>query len=107
MGVSGQRHAPAALLDRRWMDPKAGLDAEDRRKIHCSCRGSNPGRQVCSQTLYRLSCMYIWMDDIFINPFPSSDSSHEAYKMQHIRNPTLQKPVVNAFNTRYYRPHAL
>jgi hypothetical protein len=65
MGVSGKRQAPAALyprgkdprypLDRRWMGPIAGLDAEARRKVLCLSRGSNPGRPVRSQTLYWLS----------------------------------------------------
>jgi hypothetical protein len=64
-GVSGQRHAPAALYPRGmdpgthctdgWVGPRAGLDAETRRKILCLCRGSNPGRPVCSQALYWLS----------------------------------------------------
>jgi hypothetical protein len=35
--------------------PRAGLDAEDRRKILCLCRGSNPDRPARSQTLYCLS----------------------------------------------------
>jgi hypothetical protein len=45
MGVSGQRHAPAALYPRErtpgthwiggWMGPRAGLDAGARRKILC------------------------------------------------------------------------
>jgi hypothetical protein len=62
MGVSGQRHAPAALypfrypLDKRgWVGPRAGLDAGARRKILCPCRGSNPNRLARSQTLYCLS----------------------------------------------------
>jgi hypothetical protein len=61
MGVSGQRHAPAALypfrytLDKRLGGPRAGLDAGDRRKILCPCRGSNPDRLARSQTLYCLS----------------------------------------------------
>jgi hypothetical protein len=52
MGVSGQRHDPAALYPRGknygthriggWVGPRAGLDAEARRKILCPCRGSNP-----------------------------------------------------------------
>jgi hypothetical protein len=56
MGVSGQRHAPAALyprgkdprypLYRRWVGPRAGLDTEDRGKILCPLRGSNPDRPV-------------------------------------------------------------
>jgi hypothetical protein len=51
MGVSGQRHAPAALyprgkdpqypLDRSLGGPRAGLDAGARIKIPCPCRGSN------------------------------------------------------------------
>jgi hypothetical protein len=52
MGVSGQRHAPAALypggkdprypLDRRLAGPQSRLDAEDRGEILCPRRGSNP-----------------------------------------------------------------
>jgi hypothetical protein len=38
-----------------WVGPRAGLDAGDRRKILCPCRGSNPDRPACSQTLYWLS----------------------------------------------------
>jgi hypothetical protein len=42
-----------------WVGPRAGLDAEARRKILYLCRGSNPGRPVRSQTLYWLSyCGY-------------------------------------------------
>jgi hypothetical protein len=48
MGVSGQRHAPAALYPR-------GKDAGARRKILCLCRGSNPDRPARSPTLYCLS----------------------------------------------------
>jgi hypothetical protein len=55
-GVSGQRHAPAAL-NPRWKDPpgthwiggwvglRAGLDTEAREKILCLWQESNPGRQ--------------------------------------------------------------
>jgi hypothetical protein len=56
MGVSGQRHAPAALYPRGkypgthytggWVGPRAGLDTEARGKILCHCRGSNPDRLV-------------------------------------------------------------
>jgi hypothetical protein len=62
MGVSRQHHAPAALTPREktpgthctggWVGPRAGLNAEARRKILCSCRGSNPDRPARSQTLY-------------------------------------------------------
>jgi hypothetical protein len=51
MGVSGQRHAPAAFYPRGkdpgthwtrgWVGPRAGLDAEARGKILSPCRGSN------------------------------------------------------------------
>jgi hypothetical protein len=54
MGVSGHRHAPAALYPRKWthsthwtedwVGPKAGLDTEARGKIICLCQGSNLGR---------------------------------------------------------------
>jgi hypothetical protein len=47
MGVSGQRHAPTARYPRGkepgthctggWLGPRAGLDAEARRKIFCLC----------------------------------------------------------------------
>jgi hypothetical protein len=56
MGVSGQHHAPAALYPwgkdpgthwrGGWVGPRAGLDTEDRGKILCPCRGSNPDRPV-------------------------------------------------------------
>jgi hypothetical protein len=38
-----------------WVFPRAGLDAEARRKILCPCRGSNLDRPARSQTLYWLS----------------------------------------------------
>jgi hypothetical protein len=58
MGVSDQHHAPAALLPPGkgpppgthwtggWVGPRAGLDTEDRGKILCPRRGSNPDRPV-------------------------------------------------------------
>jgi hypothetical protein len=55
-GVSGQRHAPAALCPgertpgthctRGWVGPISGLDIEARGKILFPCRGSNPDRSV-------------------------------------------------------------
>jgi hypothetical protein len=61
-GVSGQRHAPAALYrqeripDTRcievWVSLRACLDTEARGRILCLCQVSNRGRPVCNQTLY-------------------------------------------------------
>jgi hypothetical protein len=45
-----------------WVGPRAGLDAETRRKIICLCRGSNPGCPVRSQTLYWLSYPCSWWE---------------------------------------------
>jgi hypothetical protein len=55
-GVSGQRHAPAALHPPErttdtnstggWVGPRAGLDTEARGKILCLYRGSNLDRPV-------------------------------------------------------------
>jgi hypothetical protein len=65
MGVSGQHFAPTALYSLGknpnthwiggWVGLIAGLDTEATRKILFLCRGSNPGRPVCSQKLYWLS----------------------------------------------------
>jgi hypothetical protein len=49
------RKGPPVPLDRRLVGPRAGLDAEAKRKILCPCRGSNPDRPTRSQTLYWLS----------------------------------------------------
>jgi hypothetical protein len=56
MGVSGQRHAPAALCPGErtpgthctggWVGLRAGLDTEVTGKILCPCRGSNPDHLV-------------------------------------------------------------
>jgi hypothetical protein len=61
MGVSDQRHTPAALSPRErilgthwlgdWVDLRACLDTETRGKILCMCRESNLGRLVCFQIL--------------------------------------------------------
>jgi hypothetical protein len=55
-GVSSQCYAPAALCPGErtpgthctggWVGPRAGLDTEDRGKILCLCRESNPDRPV-------------------------------------------------------------
>jgi hypothetical protein len=54
--VSGQRHAPAALYPGErtpcsrctggWVGLRANLDTEDRGKVLCLCRKSNPDRLV-------------------------------------------------------------
>jgi hypothetical protein len=62
MGVSGQRHAPAALYPRErnpgthctggWVGPRTGLDTETRGKILSPLPGiepRSPGRPVRSQ----------------------------------------------------------
>jgi hypothetical protein len=51
---SGEK-TPGTHCTGGWVDPRAGLDPEVRRKILCLCRGSNPGRPVRSQSLYWLS----------------------------------------------------
>jgi hypothetical protein len=38
-----------------WVDPRAGLDTVEKRKISCPCRKSKPGRPARSPSLYRLS----------------------------------------------------
>jgi hypothetical protein len=69
MGVSGQGHAPAALLPPGkgppgthctggWVGPRAGLDTEARGKILSPLPGiepRSPGLPARSQTLYCLS----------------------------------------------------
>jgi hypothetical protein len=51
-GVSGQRHAQAALYPRErnpgthWVGLRVGLDTEDSRQILCLCQGQNPHRSV-------------------------------------------------------------
>jgi hypothetical protein len=73
MGVSGQRHAPAALCPGErtpdtpwtggWVGPRAGLDTEVGGKNPLPLSGiepRSPGRPVRSQTLYWLS--YGWGD---------------------------------------------
>jgi hypothetical protein len=58
MGVSGQpRFTPGEIIPSThctvdWVGPRAGLDAETRRKILFLRRGSNPGRPVRSQSLF-------------------------------------------------------
>jgi hypothetical protein len=50
----GER-APGTHCIGGWVGPRAGLDAEVRIRILCTCQGSNPGCPVHSQTLYWLS----------------------------------------------------
>jgi hypothetical protein len=63
--VSVQSYVPAAIYPREgapsthciggWLSPGDSLDAEDRKKIFCPCRGSNPCHPIRSQTLHYLS----------------------------------------------------
>jgi hypothetical protein len=83
MGVSGQRHAPAALYPRGkdpppgthwtggWEGPRAGLDTEDRRKILCPCRGSNLDRPVVQPVVRHYTA--------WVNPAPHN--THTAWKI--------------------------
>jgi hypothetical protein len=75
MGVSGQRHAPAALLPPGkeppgtyctggWVGLRAVLDTEDRGKILCSCRGSNSDRPVVQPVVSHYT--------VWANPAPLS-----------------------------------
>jgi hypothetical protein len=67
MGVSGQRHAPAALYPRGkdpryqwtggWVGPRAGLDTGVRGKILCPCRGSNLNRPVVQPVVRHYSLL--------------------------------------------------
>jgi hypothetical protein len=60
-GMSGQRHAPARFTPMEktpdthwiggWVSLRAGMDTEARGKFLYFCRGSNPCRPTCSQTL--------------------------------------------------------
>jgi hypothetical protein len=65
MGVSGQRHAPAALCPGErtagthctggWVGLRAGLDTEATGKILCLCRGSNLDRLVVQSVVRHYS----------------------------------------------------
>jgi hypothetical protein len=65
-GVSDQCHGLVALYAQErtpnthwiegWVGLRAGLDTEARGRMLYLCQESNPGRPVCSQTLYCLSC---------------------------------------------------
>jgi hypothetical protein len=50
-----RERTPGTHCTGSWAGPRASLDAKARGKILCLCRGSNPDRPVCSQTLYWLS----------------------------------------------------
>jgi hypothetical protein len=88
MGVSGQRHAPAALYPGErtpgthwiggWVGPRAGLDAGARRKILCPCWGSNPDHPARSQTLYCLSYRGSYSHNIVLKHQKSMFFSHNA-----------------------------
>jgi hypothetical protein len=68
-GVSGQRHAPAALYPRArtpdaywtggWVGLRAGLDTEARGKTLCLCRGSSPDRPVVQSVVRQSTIRYV------------------------------------------------
>jgi hypothetical protein len=67
MEGSGQHHAPSALprgkssqypMDRGWIGPRAGLDAEEKRKIFCPCLDSNAVCPASNLSLYRSGQAY-------------------------------------------------
>jgi hypothetical protein len=95
-GVSGQRHASATLhpLERTcahriggWVDFGAGLDTETRGKI--LCKGSNPGRPVCSQTIYSLS-------------YPSSFQRICTNRVEKLVSTGCIRKVYSNFNDEFY-----
>jgi hypothetical protein len=55
MEMSGQLHAPVPGTHciAGWVGPRAGLEAVERKILHC--REWNPGRPAGSPSLYRLS----------------------------------------------------
>jgi hypothetical protein len=71
MGVSGQRHAPAALWPWErtpdthctggWVGPRAGLDTEDRGNILCLCWGSNLNRPVIQSVARHYTELYVYV----------------------------------------------
>jgi hypothetical protein len=72
MGVSGQRHVPAALCSRErthctggWVGLRAGLDT-DGGKILCPCEGSNPDRPVVQSVVRHYTEVIIIINIIII-----------------------------------------
>jgi hypothetical protein len=45
--TAGER-APSTGIIGVWVEPSAGLDAVEKRRISCPCRESNPGRPASS-----------------------------------------------------------
>jgi hypothetical protein len=69
----GER-TPGTHCTRGWVGPRAGLDTEDRGKILCPCRGSNPDSKVVQPVVRHYTA--------WANPAPSMCSTFVYY---HIR----------------------
>jgi hypothetical protein len=75
-GVSGQRHAPAALCPGErtpgthctegWVFPRAGLDTEARGKFLYPCRGSNLDRLVVEPVASHYTDWATWLTTILV-----------------------------------------
>jgi hypothetical protein len=78
-GVSGQRHAPAALYRgertdcSHWVGDlvglRVGLNKEVRGEIQCLCRGSNPSRLASSYTILTELLQLLENEDMKNNSF--------------------------------------
>jgi hypothetical protein len=103
-GVSGQRHASAALYPRGstlcthwiggWEGPRAGLDIEGRENILCHCRGSNPDRPVVQSivTHYTDSSLFYLCPVLY--SFPSLHFYSNYWQCQN-QTPALLYPVTD------------
>jgi hypothetical protein len=60
----GRAFTPGTHCTGGWVDPRAGLNTEDRGKILCSCRGSNPDRPVVQPVVRHYTA--------WANPAPST-----------------------------------
>jgi hypothetical protein len=61
-----RKRTPGTHWKGGWVGPRASLDAGARRKILCTCRGSNPDHPARSQTLYCLSYPSSSVNNIFL-----------------------------------------
>jgi hypothetical protein len=101
MGVSGQRHAPAALLpsgkgspvpivqEAGWA-PEPVWTQEDRGKILCPCRGSNPNRPVVQPVVRHYTA---WATPAPILPAESFLTSRQPFRHRPLWNQKLMYRV--------------